>query len=221
MKIDPKLQGITIVLIGDFNPRIFQPFWFDSQNIIRAEEAENAKINIIHPDITDFNLDWLNVQVSRERFVASTQKEPYYPFLYDLVLSTFRLLEHTPIRMLGINREMHFQLRSLDQWHGFGHQLAPKEIWKDLLESPGVKSITMQGDVDRKGYSGYVRVTVEPSIKVDPNGVYFKINDHYDIKKDKRNIGCSEIVSILEKEYDNSISRSDKIIYSLLEKGVK
>lgn len=220
MKIEPKIQAITIVLVGDFNPKIFQPFWFETQKIIRKSEAESAKVNIIHPDITDFNLDWLNIQVSREKFIANSVKEPYFTNLFDFVVSTFKYLEHTPIRMLGINRDMHFQLETKEEWHEFGHKITPKSIWNGIIDSPGLRSITMEGDVNRKGLNGYIRVTCEPSSRVNPNGILFKVNDHYQVK-DEKILGCSEIILILEKEYSESINRSNSIIYSLLEKAMK
>ena len=44
----PELYRISIVLLGNFNPKIFQSAWFASQNLIRKIEANEAKIEIIH-----------------------------------------------------------------------------------------------------------------------------------------------------------------------------
>jgi hypothetical protein len=47
----PEIQGISIVLLVDFNPKIFQPAWFAAQNLIRQQEADEATIHIkVHPD---------------------------------------------------------------------------------------------------------------------------------------------------------------------------
>ncbi len=48
----PEISGASIVMVGSFNPAIFQPRWLGSQGIIRPEEAENAKISLIGPTIS-------------------------------------------------------------------------------------------------------------------------------------------------------------------------
>jgi len=132
---DPEKKNLSIVFLGDFNPTIFQPEWFAAEDLIRKRESEDAKIEIIHPEIVVIIFDWGRLEVTRDRFVLSTKQDPYYEILRDLVIGTFRLLRHTPIKMVGINTEMHFRMRSIKEWHDFGHLLAPKEIWKGILES--------------------------------------------------------------------------------------
>ncbi len=79
----PEIQGSSIVLLGDLNPKIFQPAWFAAEKLIRKPEAEAAEIEIIHPEVVIFNLEWLRLEVTRERFSASTTQEPYYEFIRD------------------------------------------------------------------------------------------------------------------------------------------
>jgi hypothetical protein len=43
-----ELEGASVVLVGSFNPSIFQPKWLSSRDIIQAAEGEEAKIQIIH-----------------------------------------------------------------------------------------------------------------------------------------------------------------------------
>ena len=64
---NPKIQGLSIVLIGDFNPKIFQPAWFGMEGLIARKDVEDAEIQIVHPDIVKFNLKWLFFNVTRER----------------------------------------------------------------------------------------------------------------------------------------------------------
>ena len=72
----PDIQGVTVVFLGDFNPKIFQPAWFAVQGLIRQQEAEEANVEIIHPDVVSFSLEWLALQVTRERFAISTTQSP-------------------------------------------------------------------------------------------------------------------------------------------------
>ena len=49
-----KINRHSIVLIGNFNPKIFQPAWFGSEGLIQKKEAEQSTIEIIHPDVVIF-----------------------------------------------------------------------------------------------------------------------------------------------------------------------
>jgi hypothetical protein len=215
MTVRPEIQGVSIVLLGDFNPKIFQPAWFAAQGLIGTLESEEAEANveIIHPDVTIFRLDWLTLQVTRERFLASTAQEAYVEVLRDLVFGTFTLLRHTPAGVMGINLDMHFRMRSEEEWHAFGDRLAPKEQWKGVLEKPGMRRLDMEG-ARPDGLRGYIRVRVEPSPRIHP-GVYFSVNDHYTVENPAAVVGCDEIIDILGRHWGESIKRSENIISSL------
>lgn len=43
-----KIETLSVVFIGDFNPVIIQPFWLSQKTLIRDDEAENAKVEVIH-----------------------------------------------------------------------------------------------------------------------------------------------------------------------------
>src|SRR5438067_10758454 len=40
----PETENASIVMVGSFNPAIFQPLWLGTQDLIRRKEAEDAKI---------------------------------------------------------------------------------------------------------------------------------------------------------------------------------
>ena len=168
--LEVKLESHSIVLLGDFNPKILHPFWFAAYDLIPKKEADEAELVVSHPEVTEFRLEWMRLGVVRDKFAATAWQSSYYEHLRDLVTGTFKILRHTPLRMMGINRQMHFQLESQLEWHGFGHKLAPKEIWDGLLEQPGMQSLSIQGVRD-DGLQGSINVKVQPSPKVE-NGVF-------------------------------------------------
>lgn len=210
-----EIEGMGIVLVGSFNPQIFQPAWFAAEGLVRKEEAEAAKIEIIHPQIISFSMEWLRLQVTLERFAASTSDSSAYEPLRDLVLGTFQLLRHTPVRQMGLNRDVHFRMASEDAWHAFGHRLAPKEPWDGLLDQPGMRRLVMQGrrhDDSR----GYIQVTVEPSMRAHP-GVYVRINDHYEGQEAEPPQGCDKMMEILSRVWTTSSARSMSLAQKLME----
>ena len=216
-KILPEIKGLIFVLRGHFNPIIFSPVWFASEKLIRKEEAEKAKTQIVHPDVVSFNLDWLRLQVTRDMFFVETMKEPYEEFLLDLILGTFKLLRHTPLKAMGITRSEHFRIDSIEKWHEIGHTLAPKNIWNDILDNPGLNSMSITESKRRDGLKGFIRVQVEPSRRVHP-GIFVLINDHYEVNDPKETQGGDEIINILENKWEESLKRSNQIIIQLMEK---
>jgi hypothetical protein len=206
------IQGMSIVFLGDFNPKIFQPAWFAQENLIRDQEAEAADIKIINPEIVIFEFEWLSVQITRDRCIFGTTQEAYYEIVRDLCLGTFKLLRHTPIQKMGINRDYHFRMNSLEEWHAFGHKVAPKELWNNILKTPGLTTLTIEG-MREDGFKGYIRVKVEPSKRVH-QGIYIQVNDHYETEEPL--IGCDKIISILEASWIKSNDKSELIINNIL-----
>ena len=212
----PDIQSLSVVFLGDFNPKIFQPAWFAAQGLIRQQEAEEAKVDIIHPEVVSFSLEWLALQVTREQCALTTTQEPYYVVMRDLIVGTFNLLQHTPLHKLGINIDMHFRMDSEASWHAFGHRLAPKDLWQDTLKNPGMRSLTMEGQRP-DAFRGYIRVQVEPSIKIHP-GVYVRVNDHYEIETLQPGTGSDAMLDIFQRAWGESLPRSNHIISTLLER---
>lgn len=211
-----EIEEHNITLIGDFNPTIFQPAWFALQGLIRSEEAEEVDIKIIHPDVVGFNLKWVEMDITRNKFSVRTTQNAFYEFMRDLVLGTFEILKHTPLRMLGINLSKHLEMKNEDEWHKFGDTLAPKDIWKNIFENPGMRSLTIEEPKPPNGVKGFTRITIEPSAKILP-GVYFNVNDHYEVHNSESVTGSNELMSIFGENWGNSIPQSNKIIYQILE----
>jgi hypothetical protein len=211
MPIKSELRGLTLIFVGDFNPTIFQPTWFSAQGMLTSEEAKEAVIQIIHPDVAVFELPWMSLTVERERFQAVCAAQPYFERVVGIACQTFGLLSHTPLRMLGINSEAHFRASSLEKWHDLGHKLAPKEFWKELYASPGMQSLTIRqdrpGEEERGGYS---QVTVEPSVKVRP-GVYVRLNEHYQAKPAEGPLGAKEMTDALKNNWTIVNEFADKV----------
>lgn len=91
-----KEHFLSIVIRGDLNPRIFQPYWFSAQGLVGNQEADGARIEVIHRDISHFALDWIDIQVLRDRFTVRLLQEGHEESLRDFVLGTFKLRHHTP-----------------------------------------------------------------------------------------------------------------------------
>jgi hypothetical protein len=143
--VEPDRQSLSIVVLGDFNPSIFQPFWFSANGLMPQVEADNAEISLIHKQVAAFSMGKLNIQVDGARFGITTDEPSQEPILRDLALGTLSLLEHTPLRAIGLNLDMVFAVESEEAWHAIGHRLVPKHDWAQILDSPGMQQVVVEG----------------------------------------------------------------------------
>jgi hypothetical protein len=212
---DPEIAGIQIVLVGDFNPAIIQPSWLALSELVRPEEADAAEVGIVSRELTQFALPWVTIAATLDRFELASARAPTYEQVRDLAIGIFTVLDQTPIRAMGMNRNQHFRTESEDRWHAYGHALTPKEIWEDVLDAPGMRSLIMQGK-RTDGREGYINVTVEPSVRLqDGTGIYISINDHFQLDAmDKAS--TQGMIEVLSDSWDAAARLSDAIVDRLL-----
>jgi len=225
MQIQPKepdasVDEVTVVLIGDFNPKIFHPMWFAHHRILREAEADDATIEVIHADVASFTTEWLTVQVLRDRFTAGVKAEVYRSHLGDLVRNVFSLLSHSPVRQMGINATFRLRFKSDDDWHAFGDMILPKSPWAGVLEKPGLLSTNVQGTrADR--HRGLVNVTVEPDTR-RPGDASVRYNDHFEKPLETSDepgkvASAGWALEILQEDFDASYERAKHMAKKLVD----
>ena len=210
---------MSIVLLGDFNPKIFQPAWFGGHELIRPTEADEAEVEIVHSEVTRFRLDWVVLQVTRDRLVVETIQDAFFEASRDLVLATFGLLGHTPLRSMGINMEAHWRLASVEACQRFTRVLAPERAWQELLDQAELQILTMRG-ARPDHHGGYVQVQVQPSRRIE-NGIFLSVNDHYDATKESAGGPPSArvVMETLRENWELSRERSLGMMEQLVKYG--
>lgn len=198
-----ELDSYSVVLLGSFNPAIFQPLWFSANNLISPEEAksENVKLQIVHEQATVFSTKWFSLNATTNRFSIETRDASKLLPLRDLAQGTFKILEHTPLSAFGLNRISHFKIESETQWHDFGHHFAPKASWHGIMKSPGLIRMSMKGA--RQGSEADITVLIESSAVIQP-GIVININEHYNLVKPEQELNPIES----NKAYLNGIANS-------------
>lgn len=201
MSVITKLKQVSVVLIGDFNPAMFQPEWFSKNEIISVEDAHIAEDNSDHPllvtsQLTIFRTSLLDVKIEQKKFSVSCTKEPYLT-VKDFITKTFESLSGVTIRAYGFNYSAHYDVGGREKQNFIGDVLAPKEQWKSLFGddlanidmNSGMSSIRMvkvKADGD-----GQITVVVEPS-NFEKSGVFMTCNDHTNV--DKINNSAGEVM---------------------------
>lgn len=186
MSFEPRIAAVEVVLIGSFNPAIVQPYWLALNNLIRPAEADEATVNIIAAEVSQFTAGIFNVQCTTNRFSIGGERKDFLA-LVDLMVNILKLLPQTPVTHVGMNFTAHYELLADEAWHKVGDTLAPKNIWETIFEArPGMRRLQVQSARKDGEPAGTHLVTVEPSMRFK-NAVYFSWNDHYDIEvKDKQ-----------------------------------
>ena len=232
MRIKPKFDNASIVLLGSFNPMIFQPAWFARYEMIGSKEAEEAANLFQFKDqVVTFKVDMFELSVQLDRFmVNSLDNHPEH--IKDLVISCFvEYLPHTPIRAMGINRNVHFDTGDFEIRDRVGSRLAPKDAWgewgKEIEEAHtapinkrgGMTSITMfQHKLQLDRFSGSVQAKVEPSNKIKNNtGIFVGVNNHFESSATEQPIQDASLVAeVLETNWNTSMVRAEMIVDQIM-----
>lgn len=217
----PEQKVFAIVLTGEFNPAIFHPAWLAQNELVAVEEAETAEDLICSNDVSTFVLDDAHFQVERHRFGLTTKDESKAPWIRDLAVGVFTLLEHTPLLALGLNLDIRYSLGSEESWHAVGDKLAPKPCWEGIIEDPGMLSVAVRGN--RAGSAAdRVDVRVQP-VASPAYGVFVGINQHYDLKTESRESVFDRnqvAINILNNEWKPFLSYAGTASVQLLEKAI-
>jgi hypothetical protein len=208
-----EIDRVSVVLVGQFNPAIFQPMWLAAHHLVGPQEAEDATIQVVHPEVTQFRTSWFELQVTTSRFTVTTGDAAHHEPLRDLVIGVFELLRHTPAGRMGMNRDMHFKFAGRDALDNFGHVLAPKHAWDDVLPKAGMRKLTIEGQ--RSVLGRQLSVSVAPSVLVK-NGVEIDVNDDYLPPEGTEPAGLEGLLVILRAEWEASQKASYAVATHLL-----
>jgi hypothetical protein len=104
---NPDLKKFQIVILGDFNPKIVHPSWLLMNELISKSDyihfEKSSSEHLTHSQISQFDLPWCTVQVTKNKFQISTEQEAYFELIFDLVKGIFSLLPHSPVNIYGLN----------------------------------------------------------------------------------------------------------------------
>lgn len=213
-------EEASIVLVGSLNPAIFHPEWLLRHGLIAKDDLDGADVDIVHRDLAKFSLDWLKIDVTRDKLIARTNDPSKYEPLGDLMISVLKILEHMPILQMGMNRKLRYIIEKEELWHKIGDNLAPKKYWDILPERAGLKQmhIEYQRIDDLEGKLNFV---VRPVLSEDCT-VFFDVNSHIElqIKKDDKetNIDAEPIINDQwEKSLEFAIKSCENILIRAME----
>lgn len=208
----PQFETMAVVVLGSFNPAVFQPAWLSKNDLIRPEESDNANVALIGRGVCDFSTDWFSLYASDKRFAMETGDPAMLQPLRDLVAGIFRLLDQTPVELFGLNRARHFGIASGDDWRHFSSSFAPRQPWEGILSDPRLDSLSISGKRSAESPS-IVTVQLGESIKLK-HGVFIHVNEQFKITDESatsKQSQAMELVNQLHSHWDDFISYSSEI----------
>lgn len=211
------LTGVDVQILGHWNPSLFVPRWFSDVGLLPDEEAESARIEVIHEEIAAFAVDWLSLSVQRDRLIALTTRLSHSEALRDLVVGTLELLTHTPTRAVGINYNYLLQFEDRKSFDRFGWTIVEPKHWP-LLERPGMATVQVQG-MRSDNHQGYIRVKAEPILD-DSYRVVVGVNDHYELSPEGSSKSTPALASILQAQWRESGNRAEGIVEDMKKLGL-
>ncbi len=212
-----RLDGV-VVAVGSFNPAIVTPDWLVRRGLISDSEGEEclSKMQaLVQEGLMAFDATWFSLRLVQNQFILSTTSG-VTPRLRDLAVGIFSLLPETPLTAIGLNFVADLQFDSEDEYHRFGHFLAPKKVWNDLYPTfnAGLATLTIaldnskrEGVLDAMPKSEQRRFTMQPSNTVSPHAVHIAFNHHYPI--DEKN-GARDGLQIISSQWDLDQDEAEK-----------
>lgn len=211
-------KEFSIVFLGKFNPAIINPSWMFLKELISEAAQKQALDNsnyISHPEISQFKLDYCNIQTTKDRYIITSTQEAYFPSLVEHTKGIFSHLGETPIEQMGINLTHHYQFKDKEKYNSIGDILAPKALWNPIAKNPGLRKLEMRSERADQ-YKGEINTHFGISQNFEL-GIRVQVNDHYILyDKTDSDINASRAISALTDNWENSVKNSITIIESLI-----
>lgn len=223
----------TIVFVGQFNPSIFHPTWFEKHKILPIQDtqwalgenaqkkeiqAEEGKIVItdrppllVQHDVArvDFKSLQLFAQQNRVDFVATDKAK--FSMLREVVTKTFTLLNHTPIKAVGINfmGDIQFQVQAENILKGiFGGK-------QDFFEENFGENYQLGGTIVSSEENVRFSLKLARSEESE-EAIHFDANFHRTITSEQ----AQEAIDIINENHADDQKRLENILKEMF-KGVK
>lgn len=225
------LSFSSIAMIGNFNPAIFHPAWFERYKILPIQEiqwAEGLKIErdevdfrgrklmiqssptpplIVTPGYSSLNFQSMRVEVSQERFECKTLDRGKFSLVKEVSLKIFSLLGHTPVIGVGINFEGHWRFKN-DAFTILKNLFVKSnETFEDIFG----QSYNVTGRVISKEDGCQLGIELLNS-SIFKDAIYFNANFHRDIISKR----AEDALKIISECYDNDLNTIIEKIKKLL-----
>ena len=203
----------SIVIVGNMNPRIHHPHWYQAAGIFSAEETAAAVQSpvICTPDFATFQASGLGILCSAERWEIQTADRNNFSRVMAIAGRTFDTLRHTPVSAFGLN----FQFVRSTKYDNAAERIAELVNSLPLGRRPSERDSATIVTVTPTE-AGHIQETISGMLGA-PNciRITFNIEHRISIKATKPEEMIFELTPILDSAFNSDhrecVSRADRI----------
>lgn len=203
-------RNINVVVLGRFNPTIFQPEWFRRHALLPEAEiaaAMEERRVLVSGEATVVQFDSLSLIVQGERWQLATAQPDWFGDLGAIARSIFDKLPHTPIEVVGLNYTGDFEVAPSRTVEKLMARWVPLEELGTVMGSEPQVAGTV-----RASWEGYTAsVTLEPSRKLKNKGLF--INQNYE-RRELRS--ADDLIEILDGDWQKFRERAESVVQTIL-----
>jgi len=201
---------IAVVLLGRFNPRIFQPTWFAARELLTDVDVEPKSI-VMTDGFVAFETEYLRLLCAQDRCqFVSTETTPTPELIRDLVVGTFSILGETPVWEIGINHAIHIPAQ-VRRWDDVVAAMGDPQRSLVLLDDQSLQTVALRSPRD-DGYEGARTLALQPSVEL-VDGVYMTLNDDIVVHPpdDREAIGARHAIEVFDSVWEESHAIAESI----------
>jgi hypothetical protein len=192
----------SLVILGQIPTTLFTPHWLASRSIIKQDEANEASVDVITNQFSRYQVsDWGKFEFQSGRAILETTSDSHHELLLDILFAILKTLYGKEVTTLGVNYRFHFQVND-KKYIEIGNKLAPFSNWEDIINEPRLLTLEMMQENRPDELDGMLRLKVEPSSLINPNGVSFLVNNHIKSKETKQE-SAKEFIDLLSSSKEH------------------
>gem|GEM_PF-4287306 len=190
-----------MVLLGRFNPRIFQPMWFEARGLLADVDVEPESL-VLTDGFVAFQTPVISVLCAQDRCqFAMTSLTPTPDLIRDVVLGTFAILSETPVWEIGINHAAQIPAQ-VRRWDEIVAQFGDPQKALELLPGQSLLTIELRAPRDDE-LAGELTLRLQPSMRLE-GGIWFSVNDHVIVRDSQEPKGAGEAMATLDDMWGRS-----------------
>lgn len=213
-----RFEGRGLVIAGAFSPAMLHPAWFVEHELIRPDEGGKANVQVISSEITLWELPWVSVQVSQQRLDLVCDDPVSYEAVRDLGQGTLRLLRGNRVTAIGMNYYFHYAVDGMPMALNRFSGLHEARSWS-LTSEPFVTQMkvrTGRPEALAPGIDGFFAIDLQPSVQVKSGGVFFGMNDHYDLKQTRGSDLEGRVQRLLTEAWEPSRDHAQRVAEAVI-----
>ena len=203
----------SIVVLGDMNPKIHHPTWYQLINLITEDDVQTAEDVVSTSPLSHFKTPAFTIICATNRWEIQTSKEESLDRVLRITIVVFDLLGQTPVEVFGFNFNYQRPTRISDISSFLGMRVASLELGLPVNGESSARINYLKSSGDRR-----TGITLHAS-NLGAEFIYAGINFHYEVKKlvgNKKQFDLGTLIrSRFEADRSEAVERLSRILHSV------